>query len=158
MSFNYFHTNIIMPSLMMANKDFFIKKILPNPNNLQIFIEKESFKIAIKNYEGEGVKPKVKKVTANTIAEYFVVFVEFDDDYVLEDTDNYAVAIAITKEKMRYFTYEKRTDESTNDDICIVGELELNNNEIGKHIEYSKTIEYNIGYFAGNIEDVLNNK
>ena len=110
MSFNYYHTNFIMPTLIMANREFFVKKILPNPNNMQVFVEKESFKIAMKSYVGEGNKPKIKNITANTIKDRFVVFVEFDENYVLEDRDNYAVAIAITKEDVRYFTYEKMTE------------------------------------------------
>ena len=39
MSFNYYHTNFIMPTLIMANREFFVKKILPNPNNMQVFVE-----------------------------------------------------------------------------------------------------------------------
>ena len=154
MSFNYYHTNLIMPTLIMANREFFVKKILPNPNNMQVFVEKESFKIAIKSYVGEGNKPKIKNVTANTIKDRFVVFVEFDENYVLEDRDNYAVAIAITKEDVRYFTYEKMTDEN-NTEIYMVGEVELTNEGTGEHKQYGKTPEYNVSYFAGIISDIL---
>ena len=38
MSFNYYHTNYVIPTLIEANKEFFVKTILPNPNNIQIFI------------------------------------------------------------------------------------------------------------------------
>ena len=48
MSFNYYHTNFVIPNLILANKKFFIETILPNPNNMQIFIEKESYKLALK--------------------------------------------------------------------------------------------------------------
>ena len=154
MSFNYYHTNFIMPTLIMANREFFVKKILPNPNNMQVFVEKESFKIAMKSYVGEGNKPKIKNITANTIIDRFVVFVEFDENYVLEDRDNYAVAIAITKEDVRYFTYEKMT-EGDNTEIYMVGEVELTNEGTGEHKQYGKTPEYNVSYFAGVINDVL---
>lgn len=154
MSFNYYHTNFIMPTLIMANREFFVKKILPNPNNMQVFVEKESFKIAMKSYVGEGNKPKIKNITANTIKDRFVVFVEFDENYVLEDRDNYAVAIAITKEDVRYFTYEKMT-EGDNTEIYMVGEVELTNEGTGEHKQYGKTPEYNVSYFAGVINDVL---
>ena len=154
MSFNYYHTNFIMPTLIMANREFFVKKILPNPNNMQVFVEKESFKIAMKSYVGEGNKPKIKNITANTIKDRFVVFVDFDENYVLEDRDNYAVAIAITKEDVRYFTYEKMT-EGDNTEIYMVGEVELTNEGTGEHKQYGKTPEYNVSYFAGVINDVL---
>ena len=154
MSFNYYHTNFIMPTLIMANREFFVKKILPNPNNMQVFVEKESFKIAMKSYVGEGNKPKIKNITANTIKDRFVVFVEFDENYVLEDRDNYAVAIAITKEDVRYFTYEKMT-EGDNTEIYMVGEVELTNEGTGEQKQYGKTPEYNVSYFAGVINDVL---
>ena len=154
MSFNYYHTNFIMPTLIMANREFFVKKILPNPNNMQVFVEKESFKIAMKSYVGEGNKPKIKNITANTIKDRFVVFVEFDENYVLEDRDNYAVAIAITKEDVRYFTYEKMT-EGENTEIYMVGEVELTNEGTGEHKQYCKTPEYNVSYLAGVINDVL---
>lgn len=155
MSFNYYHTNLIIPTLIMANKDFFVKKILPNPNNMQIFIEKESFKIAIKSYVGEGNKPKIKNITANTIKGRFVVFVEFDENYVLEDADNYAIAIAITKEDIRYFTYEKGTSEDDGSEIYNVGEFALGEEGSKEHLEYGKTPEYNISYFAGVIDNIL---
>lgn len=154
MSFNYYHTNLIMPALIMANKEFFINKILPNPNNMQVFVEKESFKIAMKSFVGEGNKPKIKNVTANTIKNRFVVFVEFDDDYVLEDTDNYAVAIAITKEDIRYFTYEKMTDEEGKENQ-IVGEIVFSTDGNNEHKKYGNTPEYNISYFAGVIDNIL---
>lgn len=154
MSFNYYHTNLIMPTLIMANREFFVKKILPNPNNMQVFVEKESFKIAMKSYVGEGNKPKIKNITANTIKDRFVVFVEFDENYVLEDRDNYAVAIAITKEDVRYFTYEKVTEDE-NKEIYMVGEVELTAEGTGEHKQYGKTPEYNVSYFAGIINDIL---
>ena len=154
MSFNYYHTNLIMPALIMANKEFFINKILPNPNNMQVFVEKESFKIAIKSYVGEGNKPKIKNITANTIKNRFVVFVEFDDNYVLEDTDNYAIAIAITKEDIRYFTYEKMTD-GEGKEIQVVGEVIFTDDGNNKNKKYGNTPEYNISYFAGVIDNIL---
>lgn len=155
MSFNYYHTNVVIPTLIMANRKFFLETILPSPTNMQTFIEKESFKIAIKSYNEEAVKPKVKNITANRIKGYFVVFVEFEDNFVLEDTDNFGIAIAINKDNLRFFTYEKGTNEETSDDTFIVGELELKDNNIGKHIKYGITSEYNISYFAGIIEDVI---
>ena len=144
-----------MPALIMANKEFFVKKILPNPNNMQVFIEKESFKIAMKSYVGEGNKPKIKNITANTINGYFVVFVEFDENYVLEDKDNFAIAIAITKENIRYFTYEKETDISDGKELYIVGEFEFSQEGTKDHKQYGNTPEYNISYFAGVIDNIL---
>ena len=55
MSFNYYYSNYVIPTLIEANKEFFVKTILPNPNNMQIFIENEAFKFAIKNYTGDTV-------------------------------------------------------------------------------------------------------
>ena len=91
---------------------------------------------------------------ANTIKNRFVVFVEFDDDYVLEDTDNYAVAIAITKEDIRYFTYEKITDEEGKENQ-IVGEIVFSADGNNEHKKYGNTPEYNISYFAGVIDNIL---
>ena len=157
MSFNYYYSNYVIPTLIEANKDFFVKTILPNPNNMQIFIENEAFKFAIKNYTGDTVKPKIKNITANTINEYFIVYVEFNDDFVLEDADNFAMAIAITKEKVRFFTYEKGTDLMTKEDTFFVGENKRENGD-SSHLNYGQTSEYKISLLAGRIEEVLNSE
>lgn len=155
MSFNYYHTNVVVPTLILANGQVFVEKILPDPNNMQIFLEKESFKIAIKSYNEEAVKPKVKNITANRVKGSFIVFVEFDDDFVIENGDNKAIAISIGKEGLRFFTYQKDINEENKDDIYIVGELEIKDGNIGNHKKYNVSAEYGINYFAGVIDSIM---
>lgn len=155
MSFNYYHTNVVVPTLILANSQVFVEKILPDPNNMQIFLEKESFKIAIKSYNEETVKPKVKNITANRIKGSFIVFVEFDDDFVIENGDNKAIAISIGKEGLRFFTYQKDINEENKDDIYIVGELEIKDGNIGNHKKHNVSAEYGINYFAGVIDSIM---
>ena len=156
MTFNYYHTNFVIPNLILANKKFFIETILPNPNNMQIFIEKESYKLALKGFQGGvAIKPKIKNITANRVKGRFIVYVEFDENYVEEDADNFAIAISIAKDEIRFFTYEKGTSAVTKEDLYFVGEFELKENEVGAHKNYGTTSEYKISYFAGRIEEIL---
>ena len=43
-SLNYYHTNVVIPNMILSNKDFFLNNIIKNPENMKYFITKHTYK------------------------------------------------------------------------------------------------------------------
>lgn len=148
-SLNYYHTNVVIPNMILANKDFFLSKIIKNPNNMEYFITKDTYKLSCQK-KGVEVKPISCNLTANEVNGYFVVYVEFLSDYA---DSTKAIAIATKGSNIRYFTYEL---DELEDKICyFVGEWEFLKDSINKHLNYGQTSEYKMTLFAGRVTEIL---
>ena len=148
-SLNYYHTNIVIPNTILANKDFFLNKIIKSPQNMEYFITKDTFDKACK-------KKKITEktiscnLTANEANSYFVVYVEFTDDYA--DCTK-AIAIATKGSIVRYFTYE--VDNIDNKNCFFVSEWEFADGKIDKHLNYGQTSGCKMTLFAGKVTEIL---
>ena len=43
-SLNYYHINVVIPNMILSNKDFFLNNIIKNPENMEYFITKDTYK------------------------------------------------------------------------------------------------------------------
>lgn len=138
-----------------ANKELFLNTVAPNPSNLAIFIGQEGPKKIYSIYNVEYEPIKIVNITANVRkdSDCVVLFVEFDETFVRENSDGRALGISISPENsIRLFVYEKGTSYSTGEEVYYVCEYTLD----GKHLNYGTTSEYRMSYFAGRIMEVLN--
>ena len=148
-SLNYYHTNIVIPNMILANKDFFLSKIIKNSQNMEYFITKDTFDKACKKKE-ISEKSISCNLTANEAGGYFIVYVEFPNDYA---DHTKAIAIATKGSIIRYFTYE--VDKINNKDCFFVGEWEFLNDHIDKHLNYGQNSECKMTLFAGRVTAML---
>ena len=151
-SLNYYHTNIVIPNMILANKDFFLSNILKNPHNMECFIAKDTYSRACQKKDIKK-SPINCNLTANEINNYFLVYAEFSDEY-----SDYTKAIAIANKGsiIRYFTYELN---KINDKNCyFVCELVYNDARLDKHLNYGQTNECKMTLFAGKVADILEGK
>lgn len=144
-SLNYYHTNVVIPNMIIANKEFFVNKIIKDSRNMEYFITKDTYNKACSK-KGATNNPIECNLTANETAGYFVVFTEFSADY---GTDTKAIAVAVKGDKVRYFTYEVDNNK------YFVGEYQLESDHVGNHLNYGQTSEYKMSYFAGKVASYL---
>lgn len=154
MNKNYlFCSNLI--KYIDANKEFFLKTIAPVPSNLAIFVGQEAPKKIYSIYNVEYEPIKIVNITANVKqnSDCVVLFVEFDESFVKENSDGRVIAISISPENdIRLFVYEKGTSYMTGEEVYYVCEYSRD----GRHLNYGSTSEYKISYFCGRIMEVLN--
>ena len=106
-------------------------------------------------FSEEYEKVPVKNITADfEHSQSIVLFVEFEDTFVKNVTDCYAIAIAISKDsEFRLFLYEKGESFDGNE-TYYVGEFTKDD----KHINYGTTSAKRVSLFSGKIMEILNKK
>ena len=145
-SLNYYHINVVIPNMILSNKDFFLNNIIKNPENMEYFITKDTYKKAC-DRKGITKEQITCEVSANNIGGYFIVYVKFPKDY---SDANIAIAIAIKDNNFRYFTYE-----NGNNDTGFVCEWQIDDGKLTKHLNYGQTSEINLSLFAGKLQVIL---
>lgn len=145
-SLNYYHTNVVIPNMILSNKDFFLNNIIKNPENMKYFITKDTYKKAC-DRKGIIKESITCELSANNIGGYFIVYVKFPKDY---SDANIAIAIAIKDNNFRYFTYE-----NGNNDTGFVCEWQIDDGKLTKHLNYGQTSEINLSLFAGKLQVIL---
>lgn len=141
--------------IINANKELFLKTIAPDPRNLHYFLSTDVPKVLNKAFNQDFQQVPIKDITADIKknSNCIVLFVEFDDSFVADIADCYAIAIAISPEdEIRLFTYEKGEDYLTKEETYYVGEF----TDDSKHKNYGTTSEKRISLFSGVIMKVLN--
>lgn len=152
---NYFHTNVVIPNIILSNKDVFIEKIVKTPKNLEYFIKEDTYKTAATKLGLLNYNPISCHLSANEFNGYFVVFVEFPQEYVTAETANIGIAFAIKGDKLRYFTYEYGISIIDNQPEYFVGEWSIVGNEVTNHLNYGTTNGYGMPKFASKIKELL---
>lgn len=150
----YLYISKLLP-FINANKDFFLNTVAPNPRNLHFFISEDAPKNICRIFNDKFEKVPIKNITADLKknSPYSVLFIEFEDSFVKEVTDCYAIAIAISsKRDIRLFTYERGENYIDKSIKYYVGEF----NEDGTHANYGTTSAYRVSLFSGVIMGVLN--
>lgn len=137
------------------NKEFFLEKVVPFTDSFEYFIAAIAPQKIAGAYGDEYTGPlpikniiaDLKESTANTI-----LFVEFADEYVVEPTDTYAIAISIDpNNNIRLFTYEKGESYLTKEEMYFVGEFDKN----GKHSNYGTTEALDLYAFGDKVIAIL---
>ena len=142
---NYYHTSVVIPNMILANKEFFFSKIMTMPRNMEYFITKDTYEKACRRLNLDEGEISCK-LTANRIGNYYVVFSEFPDDY---RTFTGAIAIAVKDQEFRYFTYE------IDNGSYFVGEWQVEGEKIDKHLNYGETGSWGMDLFARKLQDIL---
>ena len=145
-SLNYYHTNVVIPNMILSNKDFFLYNIIKNPENMKYFITKDTYKKACARL-GVTKDDITCELSANYIGGYFIVYVKFPKNY--RDA-NVAIAILVKENNIRYFTYEY--------DNNLVGEWIIEDGKLTKHLNYGKTSVENLSLFAGKLQNLLESR
>lgn len=138
-----------------ANKELFLTKVAPSPTNLAMFVGQDAPKRIYSIYSVEYEPVKILNITANLKkdSDCIVLFVEFDESFVKENSDGRAIAVSISPENdIRLFVYEKGTSYATGEEVYYVCEYSRD----GRHLNYGTTSEYRMSYFASKIMEVLN--
>lgn len=151
---NYYHTNVVIPNMIMANKHFFVTRIINNPKNAKFYIGKDSYDRACEALKIKSDNYLDVLLTANIFNEYFVVFAKFPKNYVVGTNPNIAIAIAVKNEEVRYFTLELGKNFNDKDEY-LVGEWKFINDKIDSHLNYGNINKNNMSLFAGKIKDIL---
>ena len=139
--------------IINANKELFLKTIAPDPRNLHYFISTDVPKIINKAFNQDFGQVPIKNISADLKQNSLntVLFVEFDDSFVEDITDFYAIAIS-PDDEIRLFTYEKGEDHLTKKEMYYVGEF----TDDSKHKNHGTTSAKRISLFSGVIMNVLN--
>ena len=145
-SINYYHTNVVIPSVILANKEFFLNTIFRNSENMEIFITQETYQKAVDELKVPA-KPITCELSAADLGKYFVVFVSFPKNY--QDA-NIGLAIANHVNDLKYFTFEK-----DNDGKALIWEFYIDNDKITKRISYGETTNADMNAFINKIKDIL---
>ena len=97
-SLNYYHTNVVIPNMILSNKDFFLNNIIKNPENMEYFITKDTYK---KDCDRKGIiKESITcELSANNIGGYFIVFATFYKVLITQDSYNLRKLITQIKKK-----------------------------------------------------------
>lgn len=152
---NYFHTNVVIPNIILSNKNIFIEKIIKIPKNLEYFIKDDTYKTAATKLGLLNYSPITCNLTANEFNGYFVVFAEFPKEYVIAENANYAIAFAVKGENLRYFTYEYGISVVDHNPEYFIGEWGIVGNEVTNHLNYGTTNGYGMPKFASKIKEIL---
>lgn len=174
MTLNYYLTQQLLEAFFKnpENKKFFVKTIAPNPNNVQIFIEKEAYNWAVadthymetgKKYEGgfkEWEFPPVR-ITGDIkeSSEWNVIFVHFPSAFVSRTLDACAIAIAFKETEkpedcpVRIFIYELGASATTGQSQFYACEREI---ETGIHLNYGCVDQFSMQHFHETVMKQLN--
>ena len=140
--------------IIQANKQLFLERIAPNPNNLEYFMSEDVPKMVCAATNEPAIKVPLKSITANLQkdSDCNIYFVEFDDSFVTQSTDCYAIAISVDpQDSIRVFTYEKG-EHFDGSPAYYVGEFDIK----GNHINYGTTSECRVSLFCGKVVEQLN--
>lgn len=159
-TFNYYLTHMVIPRLIFANKNFFYDRVLPNPENMQIFLE-DCIKLANEYFKEDATKQfKEKHAFATSFYRLKngkgIVFAEMPN--ATQELDCFCIAISNDKESPRYFTFEKAKEsfnaEKVGQENNVVGEWVLENDKF-KHINWGFLNNHQIPAFCGCLEKIL---
>ncbi|MDR3020557.1 MAG: hypothetical protein LBU66_06605 [Treponema sp.] len=137
-TFNYLLSHIIMPQMIFSNLDFFYETVLPNPDNMRIFMQKAVMHAGAMAQGKPDIEPaypieNFKMGIYGEVFERSVIVIEMPK--YEKDPDNFAVAIPVMRENAGYYTCEIGTDHVNNKRILVIGEWEPSGDSF-KHNNY----------------------
>lgn len=156
-SIQYQLTNVKLINDIFGNFAEFDKVLKAGPNAMKqyLFDQWMDIKALVQNNENVEIKDFDKEVaiddfdvtfnrTQNGSAIFFFTF----PDYEYFDAASKYVALAITKEGIKYFTYEYSKHFDTNQPCWVIGEFYIQDGKIN-HKNYGTHDEKNLSWFAG---------
>ena len=152
---NYCLTQVVLPMYVDKLKTQFLRDILPNPDNLRRFLTFDLYQVTAHKLELVEAKPIYVALSHYTTDfGWEIVFAEWEETFVNENSDSIGMAFATKGNEVRVFNYEKGV-ATTGEETAFVCELKYDDNQ-NLHLNFGKTkTGVRMPLFAGKVVEIL---
>lgn len=152
---NYCLTQVVMPMYVFKLKNQFLRDILPSPENLRRFLTFDLYQVTAHKLKLVEAKPIYVALTRHkTDFGWDIIFAEWEESFVNENSDSIGLAFATKGDEIRIFNYEKGVS-SEGEDTAFVCELKYDSTQ-NLHLNFGKTkTGVRMPLFAGKVVEIL---
>nr|AXS01238.1 hypothetical protein [uncultured bacterium] len=152
-TFNYLLTHRVIPQLMFSHFDQFYKNILPNPDNLEMFMQTAVQHAGALASGKPDIEPpyKIEKFTMGIYGDSFErSIIRIQIPKCRKILDCVEIAFPVMKESAGYFTSEFSISPINNEPLFMLGEWRVENGEF-RHYNYGKIDTSHVDNFAARV-------